>query len=100
MTDAGRIDTSCEEKSDGFRIGGIDKKRTRITRVDEAVAADGNLMGESLGDVWYGLGAIAKVVNGDVEVERGDLAARETRGAAAFGNAQLEGCVFTFALRR
>ncbi len=68
-----------------------------IACVAEAISADGDLVGEGLGEVRLGFSAVAVVVDGDIEIERCDPAAGEAGGAAAFGNAQLQGCVFAFA---
>ena len=72
---AGGVGAAGKVETHRLGVGRIHHQRAGGACIAEAVAADGQLAGEGLGQVGPRLGAIAIVVDMQVHIERGDAGA-------------------------
>ena len=66
---AGCVRPAGKVEAHGLCVAGIDHQGARVARVAELVAADGQLMGEGLGQVGSGFGAVAVVIDANVHIK-------------------------------
>ena len=100
MTDARRVRPAGKEQAHRLGVVGVHHQRAGVARIAEAIAAHGHLVGEELGEVGPGFGAVAVVVHRNVQAHRRNAAAGQARGPAAFRHPHLQPGGFAFAAGR